>query len=174
MWKENGVVERPGNAPIPDSIFEDSPERQRWEQERELTIGFFRLVNASTNLQNLADAAINFFQQHSQCEAVGIRLRQGNDFPYFQTLGFPEEFLLDEDTLSARDCFGETVEDGAGGLLLECRCGDIIRGRIDPSQPSSPPMAVSGPTAAATSGWPPPDRESIAAGAAPTVTNPSP
>ena len=135
MWKENGLPERAGDAPTPASSFEDSPERQRWEQERELTIGFFRLVNASTNLHNLIDAAINFFQQHSQCEAVGIRLRQGNDFPYFRTLGFPEEFLLNEDTPRARDCFGETVADDAGGTILECQCGDIIRGRIDLSQP---------------------------------------
>ena len=32
----------------------------------------------------------------SGCEAVGIRLREGDDFPYFETRGFPAEFVLAE------------------------------------------------------------------------------
>ena len=28
------------------------------------------------------------------CEAVGIRLREGDDFPYHVTAGFSEEFLI--------------------------------------------------------------------------------
>ena len=51
----------------PDSIFaKDSPVANAGSRAANLPFGFFRLVDASTNLQNLADAAINFFQQRGQ------------------------------------------------------------------------------------------------------------
>jgi PAS domain S-box-containing protein len=111
-----------------------SPEQLRWEQERELTIEFFRLVNACDSLHGLVGSAVDFFQQHSRCEAVAIRLRHGDDFPYAHAHGFSEEFLVCENNLAAHDCFGEIVSDGSGAAL-ECRCGQVIAGSFDNTQP---------------------------------------
>jgi len=135
MSNENRPPHSPADSPTSASAPQRPPERPRWEQERELVFSFFRLVNRSTSLQNLIDEAIKFFQHDAQCEAVGIRLRQGSDYPYFKALGFPAEFLRRENSLCSRDCFGEAVLDSSGALTLECRCGDIICGRFDPSQP---------------------------------------
>jgi PAS domain S-box-containing protein len=107
----------------------------RYQRERTLTAEFFNLVHSCTTARSLADAAVHFFQRQSQCQAVAVRLRQGSDFPYFQSSGFPEEFLRKENSLCANDCFGESVCDDAGNATLECRCGDIIRGRFDATQP---------------------------------------
>jgi hypothetical protein len=182
MSNENPIPGSPADSPAPASALQRPPERPRWEQERELVFSFFRLVNRSTSLQNLIDEAIKFFQQDTQCEAVAIRLRQGSDYPYFKALGFPAEFLRRENSLCSRDCFGEAVPDTSGALSLECRCGDVICGRFDPSQPfasiprspSSPLREVSGPTAPAMSAWLPPGRKPTVAAAALTATNPSP
>ncbi len=73
----------------------------RSEHERERTVEFLRLVNASTGAADLIRAAITFFQQQSGCEAVGIRLKDGYDYPYFETRGFPKEFVLAENSLCA-------------------------------------------------------------------------
>ena len=105
------------------------------EREHELTVEFFRLVNASDTLQSLTEAAVRFFQQHSQCEAVALRLRRGSEFPYFHSFGFPEQFLVCENDICSRNCFGEIIADSSGAATLECRCGDVIRGRFLPSQP---------------------------------------
>jgi PAS domain S-box-containing protein len=135
MSNENFTPEGVGDSSTPAGALQSPSARPLWEQERELFFSFFRLVNRITSLQNLIDEAINFLQHDSQCEAVAIRLRQGSDYPYFKALGFPSEFLRRENSLCSRDCFGEVVPDGSGGLNLECRCGDIICGRFDPSQP---------------------------------------
>ncbi len=66
---------------------------------------------------------------------MGIRLREGGDFPYILTMGFPSEFLHNENTLCTRDCFGEVLRDDRSDATLECYCGDVIRRRFDPSQP---------------------------------------
>src|SRR5208282_858800 len=127
-----GVAEDTLTEPLPAR---PSPERLRWEQERELTIEFFRLVNASDSLHSLIAAAVDFFQQHSQCQAVAIRLRRGSDYPYAHALGFSQEFLACENNLAARDCFGEMIHDSTRAASLECRCGEVISGCFDDAQP---------------------------------------
>lgn len=37
------------------------------------------------------------------CEAVGVRPREGDDFPYFESLGFSSQFVLAEKHLCALD-----------------------------------------------------------------------
>ena len=113
----------------------DVTDRHREQQERETTVGFLRLVNESTDTKNLVRAAATFFQQQSGCQAVGIRLKQGDEYPYFEARGFPQEFLRVENTLCARDSAGGVVRDSAGDPVIECMCGNVICGRFDPSKP---------------------------------------
>jgi two-component system, cell cycle sensor histidine kinase and response regulator CckA len=135
MSEHSGTPGIPGDAPTPSVQGISSSEHLGWEQERECTIEFFRLVHANDTIHGLIDAAVNFFRQHSHCQAVAVRLRRGSDFPYSHALGFSEEFLLGETNLCTRDCFGEIIPDGTGGATLDCRCGEVISGRFDPAQP---------------------------------------
>jgi len=92
-------------------------------------------VNDSRNTNCLIKNVTEFFQRRSGCEAVGIRLRDGDDYPYYETRGFPQEFVLAETHLCARNINGNPVTDREGYPLLECMCGNVIRGRFDPSKP---------------------------------------
>ena len=114
---------------------QDIDERKRLEQEREITVEFLRLVNASTGTREMIQAATTFFQKQSGCEAVGIRQREGDDYPYFEVRGFPKEFVLAENELCARDDSGEVFRDNHGNPVIECMCGNVICGRFDPSKP---------------------------------------
>ena len=70
-------------------------ERKRAELERETTIGFLRLINESETLRRSGRTRRpRFFQRQSGCEAVGIRLRDGDDYPYFETRGLPPSSSL--------------------------------------------------------------------------------
>ena len=109
--------------------------RKRMEQERQIAIEFLRLANASTGMRDLIQMATRFFQKQSGCEAVGIRLREGDDYPYYETHGFPEEFVLVENSLCVRCENGELQHDGDGNPILDCMCGNVICGRFDPSKP---------------------------------------
>jgi len=66
---------------------------------------------------------------------VGIRLREGEDFPYYETRGFPPEFVEAENTLCARDAHQEMLRDSQGNPVLECMCGNVLCQRFDPRQP---------------------------------------
>ena len=116
------------------AVFDVITERKKAEQEREITIEFLRLVNESTDTRGLIRAATTFFQQQSGCEAVGVRLRQGEDYPYFETRGFPKEFVLAENSLCAKDGANCVIRDSKGNPVIECMCGNVICGRFNPSK----------------------------------------
>jgi PAS domain S-box-containing protein len=107
---------------------------QERQQERETTIEFLNLVNGSRGTKDLLRAATTFFQQQSGCDAVGIRLREGDDYPYFEAQGFPDEFILLENQLCTYDEKGAVRLDSRGNPMLECMCGNVICGRFDPSK----------------------------------------
>ena len=110
-------------------------ERRRGQREREITIEFLRIVNECAGMRDLIRAVAIFFQKQSGCRSVGIRLREGDDYPYFETLGFPEDFVKTENSLCRRDSSGKPVLDGNSSPIFECMCGNVICGRFDPSKP---------------------------------------
>ncbi|MHB1012918.1 MAG: ATP-binding protein [Desulfobacteria bacterium] len=109
-----------------------------WEKDaeaRESTIELLRLCNKAGGLTELMRDLMRYFLDLTGCEAVGVRLREGDDFPYYETRGFPEEFVLAENRLCAIDEKGEVVRDRAGHPVYECMCGNVLCGRFDPSKP---------------------------------------
>ena len=78
---------------IMQGFFRDITAEARYHHERETTLNLLRLLNDPNNTHELVRSLTGFFQQWMGCEAVGIRLRDGDDFPYFETRGFPAEFV---------------------------------------------------------------------------------
>lgn len=116
-------------------IARDITDLRRTERERETTVRLLRLINQSTGTDDLVRAVADFFQQQSGCEAVGIRLKEGDDYPYRESRGFSAEFVLLENRLCAFDAGGDAVRDGVDDPVLACMCGNVIQGRFDPSKP---------------------------------------
>jgi len=102
---------------------------KRKELARSLTIELLELVNASNNTRSLIQTALTFFQQHSGCDSVGIRLCEGDDFPYYESRGFPQEFIQKENSLCGREPSGCIQRDEKGGVILECICGCLLASR---------------------------------------------
>ena len=113
----------------------DVTERKRADNEREMAIEFLHLANNCTGMRELIQAAASFFQEKSNCEAVGIRLQDGYDFPYYEVRGFGQEFVEAENSLCSHDAAGKVLRDDSGCPLIECMCGNVIQGRFDPSLP---------------------------------------
>ncbi|MEW6234101.1 MAG: GAF domain-containing protein [Candidatus Omnitrophota bacterium] len=72
----------------------------------------------------------------TRCEAVAIRLHDSGDYPYYVYNGFPDTFIQKENSLCAKNDAGKPIlESGGKEYLLECMCGNVIRGRFDPALP---------------------------------------
>lgn len=124
-----------GNPVEMMAVVRDITERKLSEQERESTIELLRIANASTGIREMVSAAMLFFRAQSCCSAVGIRLHEGEDYPYYVAQGFPPGFVRAENSLCSRDACGEIVRDANGAPVIECMCGNVISGRLAPLKP---------------------------------------
>ncbi|MCW4028440.1 MAG: PAS domain S-box protein [Candidatus Bathyarchaeota archaeon] len=115
-------------------LYEDISDRKKYEAEQQLMIEFLKFANQTSDTQELIRLTVDFFQKQSGCDAVGIRLKQGEDYPYYETRGFPPEHILLENHLCTRDEAGCLVRDTKGDPILECMCGNVICGRFDPTK----------------------------------------
>lgn len=102
---------------------------------RTLTVRMLALVNQeSVGISDISEM-LGMVKEFTGLEALAIRLRVGDEFPYFATKGFFTRF---------KDVEGFHWEDGEedkiisrspGCALGDCICGDVIHERCDPSLP---------------------------------------
>ncbi|WP_342304261.1 PocR ligand-binding domain-containing protein [Methanolobus sp. ZRKC5] len=110
-------------------------ELARTLDEREITIQLLNLFSTHNDLSELIHSVTELLNKWSGCEAVGIRIREGEDYPYYQTMGFSESFVNSENSLCTKDINGQIIRDELGNPVLECMCGNIINGRFNPMMP---------------------------------------
>jgi PAS domain S-box-containing protein len=82
---------------------EDVTERKWNEDGREAMVSLLHLLNAPNETHDLIRTVTAFLQQWSGCEAVGVRLREGDGYPYYEARGVPPEFVHAGNDLCARD-----------------------------------------------------------------------
>ncbi len=141
-WLEHicqAVYDTEGNFAGRRGSNRDVTARKQVEAERQATLELLRLVNSGQDLTSLLREATGFLQRLSGCDAVGIRLRDGGDFPYFETTGFSADFVAKETHLCATDERLGPLTDEQGNPRLECVCGAVLSGRVDPSLPCFTP-----------------------------------
>ncbi|MBN1609138.1 MAG: response regulator [Polyangiaceae bacterium] len=113
----------------------DITARKRSRDREQLARGLLQVLNDSGTGAEQIRSILRLIKQTTGIEAVGIRLREGDDFPYFETNGFPEHFVRMERYLCERDGTGALVREAHGDPVLACMCGNIIRGWTDPKLP---------------------------------------
>ena len=116
-------------------VIRDITARKKAEERERLARETLDLLGRSEGAEETIRAILAAVKDTTGFDAVAVRLRDGNDFPYYATRGFPEEFVLPERCLCARDEAGEILRDGEGNPVLECMCGDILCGRTNPALP---------------------------------------
>lgn len=80
-------------------------------------------------------AALVMVKRHTHADAVGLRVAEGDDFPYRYSNGFSDAFIRKENSLLPVLSSGERALE----LPLACTCGLVLSGRLDPNHPLSAP-----------------------------------
>ncbi|KUG21720.1 hypothetical protein ASZ90_008524 [hydrocarbon metagenome] len=114
---------------------QDITERKRAENYREMSNEILQILSRPGTLNDLMQNVITVLKARTGFDAVGIRLRDGDDYPYIAHRGFPDEFIRTENTLTQRGEDGLVCRDKDGNVNLECICGLVISGKTDPSNP---------------------------------------
>lgn len=125
--------------PIQDGLvitfIRDITEKKRDESEREITLKLLSHLSSPNSIREFMSEVTKLMRDWSGCEAVGIRLQEGDDYPYFESRGFPAAFVEAESQLCRCDDSGQIIRDSIGNPVLECMCGNVIRGRFNPELP---------------------------------------
>jgi PAS domain S-box-containing protein len=108
-------------------------ERKQRESRELLVRKVLDLLNRPVSTMDTIAGILELIKNGTGFEAIGIRLKKGNDFPYYASNGFSEDFVQAESRLCVYDGEGKIVCDAQGIPLLDCMCGNIIRGRTDSS-----------------------------------------
>ena len=103
------------------------------KERQRLVINILELLNREGEEIDVTRGILLLIKKFTGFKAVGIRLRKGEDFPYYEVNGFPADFVEAERYLCARDMTGEIIRDLEGNAVLECMCGNIIQGRTNPT-----------------------------------------
>ncbi len=105
------------------------------EARQRLLIRILETLNRTVDIKQLTHDILEMIKEHSGVEALGLRLREGEDFPYVDIIGLSAVYLKDKGTLCARGPGGEILRDGVGYPVLECLCGAVLQGRTDQALP---------------------------------------
>jgi PAS domain S-box-containing protein len=116
------------------AVFDVITDRKREENTKQAMVDMLKLINSADDQKELLNSVLSYLKNWSGCEAVGIRLKDGDDFPYFETSGFPERFVRLETHLCSYDENGKIKRDFEGNPQLDCMCGNILQGRFDPEK----------------------------------------
>ena len=110
-------------------------DRKQAEDRDRLARMVLELLNRPSEAVDTIGEILRLIKTSITIEAAGIRLKEGDDYPYFETSGFSYDFLCGERFLCKRDEAGNLIRDRMGNPVLECMCGNILQGRTDPTLP---------------------------------------
>jgi PAS domain S-box-containing protein len=111
----------------------DISERKRTEINRDMSEQVLSILGERDSLRDTVQRVVAAVKAGTGFDAVGIRLQDGDDFPYFAQAGFPQDFLLTENSLIERGADGGVCPDCNGNISLEGTCGLVLSGKTDPS-----------------------------------------
>ncbi|MHB9138051.1 MAG: PAS domain S-box protein [Victivallaceae bacterium] len=115
--------------------FRDITEHKLAETYREMGSEVLQILIGPEDWQGSIQRVLAILKTRTGLDTAGIRLKTGDDFPYFAQQGFLDDFLLKENSLVERSEGGGVCLNKDGSICLKCICGQVISGKADPANP---------------------------------------
>jgi len=130
----DSVLGTDGSVEFVVHTIRDITERKQTEERKGLLTELLLALNNPKEGKDEIRRLLYRIKDFTGFEAVGVRLKEGEDYPYYTTSGFSEQFVELERHLCTYEN-GEVLRDSEGNVVLECMCGNVIQRRTDPSFP---------------------------------------
>ncbi len=103
-----------------------------------LATRILELMNEACECKKFIHEFLHAIKQATGFEAVGIRLKEGDDGQNYDAEVFPDRLTNAEgyaERYLSADSYGSFLRDISGKVCLECMCGNILSGRSDSRLP---------------------------------------
>lgn len=94
-----------------------------------------RLLNEPHSIIETLNRLVGQFQKLPGVNAAGIRLQDGDTFPFVAHTGYPCDFQEKEDDLRIMDENGQPIRNAEGQIMLRCACGRVLTGDTAGAEP---------------------------------------
>lgn len=116
-------------------VFDDISARRTAESRQRLWADVLRTLNSEESLQRVISQVLELIKNASGLDAVGLRLREGRQFPLFREHGTASSSsTADFSTCVNREQEGQRIS-LAGEPVLHCTCELVTTGQINPHIP---------------------------------------
>lgn len=115
-------------------LVDDITDRKYADAEHVLVSEVLAALNQPRDSRTAIGDVVSAIRRFAGVDAVGIRGRAQEGYPYLATEGFPPGFPVAAGPLFRRTEDGRAVRDADDKALLACICGDVIQGRTDPER----------------------------------------
>lgn len=112
----------------------DITKRKESETRQALHARVLSILNRPNEWTDLLQDLLREIKEFSAIDAVGIRLRQFEDYPYCVQDGFPDDFIR-EDNLLAMKSGASLRRNENEQPILDCTCGMVISGDYPAGHP---------------------------------------
>lgn len=134
-WSSSVIADDAGDIRFVVGTGIDVTHHRQMEAYHALTAQLLEELNRPNRGRETLATVTSLIRSVTGFEAVGLRLRKGLDFPYYVTDGFPARFIETERHLCKQGADGKAAVDSNGEVVLECVCGNVLRGTVDPAKP---------------------------------------
>lgn len=132
--KGTSCIDHETKLPILEGVILDIQSRKQIELYQQLSTQVLLILNKSWDFESSLQRVLTTIKTITGCDAVGMRLKKGDDFPYLLEYGFSVDFLLTENSIIKKDEAGDICKNDDGSLRLDCICGLVISGQTDPQK----------------------------------------
>lgn len=127
------VLDKENNITQIIEYYIDITHKKQDEQFKSVSTNILSVLNSNEDFYSSLKRIIKIIKESFDLDAVGIRLKEEDDYPYYVHSGFSNYHILCENSLLVKN------DDSASGKQqeqnLECTCGLVISGKADPKNP---------------------------------------
>jgi len=102
--------------------------RKAREVQQLLALQVLAALNQPSDQALPVREVLGLIKDFAQVEVAAIRIKDGEEYPYFECAGLSSDFIQSENPLCALTEAGEVIHDEKGRCVLECLCGSVLTG----------------------------------------------
>ena len=134
-WHNTTMRDEAGTIVATLSSGEDITDRKQTERLLSVPSEVLEILTTPIPVPLIIEGIVAALRRATRLDAVGLRLRRGDDYPSAVAMGYTDDLVQEESISAVHFPDGGLCRDEEGRVSLECTCGLVLSGSTDPTNP---------------------------------------